>query len=320
MNFKNAQVFRLPKNWSVTRENLADHLAEKRFVECGPHEPRSAGWVPPVSENEDVLVHSVAGQWLICLQSAERVLPPAVVKRELDVRCQELTQKQGYAPGRRQKGEIKEQIHSELLPQAFVRYRKTYAWIDPTNGWLVIDSSSTTKAEDFTHALINSMSPMPIGIVRTQQSPAEVMANWLAEGEGSHGFSLDGDCTMRSMDEGARSVTYRNGLEDEQIKEHLGKGLRPEQVSLTFDDRVSFTLTQGLALRKINLLDIVKEQAQDARDNAEMFDATFAIMTGELIKVFDNLIEAHGGLLEEANHDLFEGDAGHREVAEPLAA
>ena len=61
---------------------------------------------------------------------------------------------------------------------------------------------------------------------------------------------------------------------------------------MTWDDRVSFLLTEGLQIKKIALLDAVMDgQSQD--DGG--FDADVAIATGELSRLIPDLIEALGG-------------------------
>jgi recombination associated protein RdgC len=60
---------------------------------------------------------------------------------------------------------------------------------------------------------------------------------------------------------------------------------------MTWDDRVSFVLTQGLQLRKVAMLDVVTE----SKDGDGGFAADVAITTGELSKLIPALIEALGG-------------------------
>ena len=61
---------------------------------------------------------------------------------------------------------------------------------------------------------------------------------------------------------------------------------------MTWDDRVSFVLTEGLQIKKIALLDAVMDgQSQD--DGG--FDTDVTIATGELSRLIPDLIEALGG-------------------------
>lgn len=61
---------------------------------------------------------------------------------------------------------------------------------------------------------------------------------------------------------------------------------------MTWDDRVSFLLTEGLQVRKLAFLDTVFEGTK-ADDGG--FDTDVAIATGELVKLIPDLIEALGG-------------------------
>jgi len=113
----------------------------------------------------------VGGQFLICLGFEHRLLPSAVVKQEADERAEELAEQQGYKLGRKQMKELREQVTQELLPRAFTRRRRMFAWIDPVNGWLVVDAGSQSKAEDMLEQLRQTLDSLPLTLLRTEQSP-----------------------------------------------------------------------------------------------------------------------------------------------------
>jgi recombination associated protein RdgC len=64
---------------------------------------------------------------------------------------------------------------------------------------------------------------------------------------------------------------------------------------MTWADRVSFTLTESLAIKRVAPLDVLTETQDGSGNEAERFDADFALMTGELGRLVDHLIEALGG-------------------------
>ena len=72
------------------------------------------------------------------------------------------------------------------------------------------------------------------------------------------------------------------------------------RLALTFDDRISFVLTEKLEIKRIDFLDVVKEKLdeQGAEDARALFDAGFALMTGELGRLLPALLEALGGELK----------------------
>ena len=305
MWFKNLQFYRLPSNWCLSAEQLAEQLAARRFQACSSQDPESRGWVAPLSDDD--LVHRVGGQWLIALGVEQRLLPASVVKQEAEERAEEIAVQQGYKPGRKQMKELREQIMQEFLPRAFTRRRKVHAWIDPEHGWLGIDAPSQARAEDVLEMLRQTLDNLPLALVRTERSPSSAMADWLAAAEAPAGFSIDQDCELRSVTEDKAAVRYvRHTLEGDEVRAHLEAGKMPTRLALTFEDRVSFVLTEKLEIKRLDFLDVVKEKVDEsgAEDARALFDAGFVLMTAELRLLLPAVIDTLGGELK---------------VAEPLA-
>lgn len=304
MFFKNLQIYRLPQNWAPGLDNLERQLASKPFVPCGSQDMESRGWLSPLGN--DVLVHAVGEQWLVALGFEHRLLPAAVVKEVADERAEELAEQQGYKLGRKQLKELREQVTQELLPRAFTRRRRMWAWIDPVNGWLVVDAPSQSKAEDMLEQLRHTLDSFPLTLLRTERSPMAAMADWLAGGEAPAGFTIDQDCELRSVSEDKAAVRYvRHTLEGDEVKGHLEAGKLPTRLALTFDDRISFVLTEKLEIKRVDFLDVVRDQLDGDKDDAEaVFNAEFALMTGELSHLLPALVQALGGESAAAPGDV----------------
>jgi recombination associated protein RdgC len=300
MWFKNLQIYRLPAPWNITLEALDEQLGRRRFMPCGSQDPESRGWVSPLGT--DQLVHSVGGQWLIALGVEQRLLPPSVVRQVADERAEELAAQQGYKPGRKQMKELREAVQQELMPRAFTRRRKMYAWIDPVDGWLGVDAPSQTRAEDLLEVLRQTLDTLPLALVRTERSPVAAMADWLAGGDVPGNFSIDQDCELRSVADEKAAVRYvRHALDGDDVRAHLVAGKLPTRLALTFDNRVSFVLTEKTEIKRLDFLDVVKEQLDDKDTDAQvLFDAGFALMTGELRHLLPELVAVLGGELKAA--------------------
>ena len=68
----------------------------------------------------------------------------------------------------------------------------------------------------------------------------------------------------------------------------------------TWDDRISFLLTEKLEIKRLAFLDLLKEEAEKGAEHAdEQFDADFALMTGELSRFLPQLVAALGGEVVE---------------------
>lgn len=303
MWFKNLQLYRLPTPWNIDLAKFEELLARAPFVKCPSNQPMSRGWIAP--RKDGALVFSLGGQWLIALAVEQRILPSSVVNEEVKERAELMEEQQGYAPGRKQLKELKERVTEELMPRAFTRKRSTFIWIDPQNGWFCVDASSPAKAEEVIEHLRHCLDEFPLAMLHTQLSPVSAMADWLAGGDAPAGFTIDRDCELKAIDDEKSAVRYvRHALDGEdiegQIKAHLAAGKLPTKLALTWDERISFILSEKLEIKRLAFLDLLMDQAEKSAEHAsEQFDADFALMTGELARFLPQLVAALGGEIVE---------------------
>jgi len=297
MWFHNLQLYRLPAPWTITADQLREQLGRGVFHPTAGHEARSRGWVAPRKDGD--LVYAANGHWLISLVVENRLLPACVVNAEVAQRAEALFNQQGYAPGRKALRELKERVIDELLPRSHTVRARTFVWIDPQNGWFIVDAGSPARADQVIEHLRHCLDEFPLTPLHTELSPQSAMADWLA-GEAPAGFTIDRDCELKALGEEKSAVAFkRHPLGDEvsgEIKAHLAAGKLPTRLALTWDDRVSFILDAKLTLKRLAFLDLLKEEAeQNAETAADQFDADFAIMTGELSRFIPALVAALGG-------------------------
>lgn len=293
MWFRNLQIYRLPKEWNTTASQLEEQLAQHRLAGCKASQSQSMGWVEPCEHG--ALVHSVNRQWLIALGVEQKLLPVSVVRQFAKDRAKEIEERDGRKVGRKEMKELREQITDELLPRAFVRRRTTFAWIDPLNGWLIVDAGAQGKAEELLEHLRRSVDGVPVKPLKLAHSPAALMTTWISEREAPAGFTLDQDLELRSPEEG--TIRYaRHALEGDEIRQHISRGKTATRLGMTWDDRISFVLTDSMQVKRLAFLDILKEASEGQSDDAnERFDLDFTLMAGELARLLDDLIGALGG-------------------------
>ena len=300
MWFRNLQIYRLPKNWGLTAEALAEKLAARPFLPCGSQDMTSRGWSSPTKDDRFVL--AVSGHFLIALTVEQKLLPASVVNEEAAAKAELVEAQQGYKPGRKQMKELKELALAELLPKAFKRRRRVFSWIDPVGGWLVIDAASQAHAQEVLEALRDTLDEFPVKMVKTQLSPVSVMTDWLAAKEATGAFTIDLDCELRAVTDEKAAVRYmRHALDGKDVQDHLAAGKLPTRMALTFDDRISFILTEKMEVKQLAFLDVIKEEAERQADATDMqIEADFALMSGELSRLIPALLTALGGEQEAA--------------------
>ena len=178
MIFKNLAIYRLPKPWEVDTTKLAEQLSALALQACGATDTQSIGWIAP--RESGILIHSVNHQWLLALGVEQKLLPSSVVKQFANDKAKQIEKNEGRRVGRKEMRDLRESIMLELLPRAFVRRNTTFGWIDPVNGWLVIDTSSQAKAEEFLEHLRKSINRFPVKLLQVSTSPLSAMTGGVA--------------------------------------------------------------------------------------------------------------------------------------------
>ncbi|MBU1361161.1 MAG: recombination-associated protein RdgC [Gammaproteobacteria bacterium] len=292
--FKNVIAYRIEPSWSSTLEAAEQSLDKFRFAPCSPSQEKSSGWTEPRGQAHGPLVESVGGQWLLEFMIESKTLPASVVRRKVDERAAQIEATTGRKPGKKEKKALKEDVTHELLPLAFTRHARIAVWIDPTERRLVVNASNVARADEVVTSLVKALDGFALAQINTQMEPAAAMADWLATQEPPAGFSIDRECELKATDESKAVVRYaKHPLDIEEIRQHIAEGKRPTRLAMTWDDRVSFELTEGMQLRKIVFLEGTLDDAPaSSEDN---FDADAAIATGELGQLMPELLEALGG-------------------------
>lgn len=287
-------MYRIAPGWSLTAEEVEARLQHNPFVECGASQEKSVGWVAPRGEANGPLLESVAGQWILKLMTETRALPASVVNRKTQERVAQIETSTGRKPGKKETRDLKDDIRLELLPMAFTKQSGTLVWIDREAQMLVTDAGSQARADELITLLVQGLPGLALTLIDTQISPSAAMADWLVSQEAPQGFSVDRECELKAADESKAVVRYaRHRLDTDEVRQHIEGGKMPTRLALTWNDRVSFVLTEGLQLKKLAFLEVVFEGASQGKDDG--FDADVAIATGELQKALPALLGALGG-------------------------
>lgn len=314
MWFRNLTVYRLAAGPQLDRilepAALASRLAEQAFHPTMALQDSALGWVPP-RDSDPSLVIVVGRQLLLRMREERRLLPTQVVTRVVTERARAIEDEQGFKPGRKRLRELRDEVRDELLPRAFSLTSDTGVWIDAERGWLLVDTASTKRADAVIALLLRSVDDLPLRPAKTVASPSGEMTAWLASGQTPAGFSIDQDAVLRARD-GKATIRYANqSIERDEIVRHTRAGKHCTRLALTWSDKVSFVLGEGLALRRVRALDVLKEHAPPEDLDAELrFVADVALMTGELARLLADLVAALGGESPERSPDAGSASAG----------
>ena len=290
MWFKNLRFFRLHPDWNLNA--LDESVAKQAFTPGGSQDPISLGWTAPRDESN--LVHRVEGQILLCAKAEKKLLPTTVINQIARERAKEKAAEQGYKVGRKQLKDLKDDLITELLPRAFSVKREVLVWIDPINRWLAVDAAAAATADEVMGLLAKTFEVFPAVPVYTERSPSTAMTGWLADFNAPYPFSIDQDAELRASGESRSVVRYaRHNLDSDEVRKHISDGKQCTRLALTWADKISFVLTDGLEIKRLLPTDLLTEQKeQSAQDEAHSFDSDFLLMSTELNVLLSELLEA----------------------------
>ncbi len=302
MWFKNLKIYRFSKPFTIDIEQLEEQLTEKSFHPCASTQASSFGWVAPLGNSQESnstqLTHTIGKTTMLCVRLEERILPSSVVNDALNEKLDAIQVETGRRPVGKHKQGIKDEVMLDLLPRAFTRSKRTYAYFDQTNQLMVVDASSSNKAEELIELLRQSLGSFPAIPLQTQNLPALLMTNWLKGNDLKDDFLVKDECELKeSDDDGAILRCKRQDLSHDEIQNHLENGKEVTKLAINWNDSLDCILQDDLMIKRLKFSDELLEEASNdgAEDKAALFDADFNLMTGELARFIPRLIEILGG-------------------------
>ncbi|AWF82072.1 recombination-associated protein RdgC [Microbulbifer sp. A4B17] len=322
MWFKNLRIYRLTKEFSLDAEKLNELLEPHAFVPCGSQDSTRYGWVPPLGRHSSQLVHATNGYLMLCAKKQEKVIPAAVVNEKVEELAQAISEKEARQVGRKERQNLKDEILLEMRPKAFARSRLQYAYIAPQDGWVVVDASSASAAEELLENLREAISSLAVVPLSAKNPPQQTMTHWLSAPEAPLQFDFGHECELRDPKDSGSVIRCKNqDLCAEEIHNHLVAGLQVHKLGLTWRGGVEFLVDDQLSLKRIKFSDELLDKADsaDAESAAQRFDADFAVMTLEISALIKDLLSAFGGVnTESASVEELVAKASRQE-AEALA-
>jgi len=300
MWFKNLRIYRFTKDIDLSPDALEEALAEQAFQPCNNMDFSRIGWVSPLGRNSEMLTHTASGFTMICVRKQEKILPSAAINELVEEKIAEVESENARPVYRKEKRNIKEDVLHTLLPRALTRSAVTYAYIDSKQKLLVIDTSSSAKAEEFMDHLRSSLGSLPVVPLKSHSDTANIMTHWLKERMPEH-FELDNECELQNPRESKNIVRCKNQeLESAEITSHLKAGKRVVQLALVWRDAIRFILHEDFSVKRLRFEEFVKEQAEiETADRLTQFDQGFVVMSLQLHQLIKELIEELGGVEKE---------------------
>jgi len=298
MWFKNLAIYRLTETFTLSPTELEEKLQSLCFKPCGSTDEFSYGWSSPLGRSSEQLIHQANGFIMLCATKEEKVLPTSVINEMTADKIAEKEDQEARKLSKKERTELKDQIIFELLPRAFSFSKKTFAYIDPKGGWLVVDAASAKKAEELISFLRKNLGSLPLVPVSTKEKPVSTMTQWLTQNDSPADVLIEDECELRAPEESGGIIRCKNqDLSAPEIKNHLDTGKQVIKLAISWSDRLSFIVDENLSVKRLKFLELIQDQVADTEtDSAEaQFDVDFTIMSQELSTFLPRLVEIFGG-------------------------
>lgn len=302
MWFKNLRIYRLHKSYTHTPEELNEALTKFEFQPCGNLDPLRYGWVSPLGREGSEYVHVANGYVMICAKRQEKVMPPSIVKEQLDEKVAEISEREARFVGRSEKNDLKEEIIFSLMPKAFVKSSYDFAYIDTRNQLIVVNATSANRAEELISALREALGSLKVIPLIPLNAPRKVMTEWLTEEKLPDGIEVGEECELSSLDE-ARSVKFKHqDLWVDEVGRHIKSGLQVSKLLVSWNDSIECLIDDQFSFKRIKFSSDIKEKVDDHSSDSvvDQFDIEFSVMTLELSEFISVMTTAFGGVEEYA--------------------
>lgn len=298
MLFKSLRVYQSRQPLPYSTAALQEAIEKKLFHGCRSLESSSAGFTPVLPTGELCLEHSDRKQWLVCLRVEEKLVPNDVVNRELSAKVEQTKKEEGRNVGRKERGNLREEIYIALLPRAFSRERNLMIWIDGNNSRICIDSTSSKYCELALNLLRECLGSLPVVPLCVESPASAVMTEWLTDEVPASIQLLDG-CLLADPLDQKSSARLKGSAEESEIEQHIAAGKKAVELHINFNDQVSCKLTEILTLKGIVYSDEIHEELAEASPDCDpviSMRAGFLLMTDTLERLLDLVIRKMGGL------------------------
>ncbi|MFZ3183205.1 MAG: recombination-associated protein RdgC [Pseudomonas sp.] len=299
MWFRNLLVYRLTQDLPFDAQALETALAAKPARPCASQELSTYGFIAPFGKGEDApLVHVSQDFMLIAARKEDRILPGSVVRDALKEKVEEIEAEQMRKVYKKERDQLKDEIIQAFLPRAFIRRSATFAAIAPKLGLILVNAASPKRAEDLLSTLREAIGSLPVRPLTVKVAPTATLTEWVKTQQAAEHFTVLDECELRdTQEDGGIIRCKRQDLTSEEIQLHLSAGKQVTQLSLAWQDKLSFVLDDKTIIKRLRFEDLLQDQAeQDGGDDAlGQQDASFTLMMLTFGEFLPQLFEALGG-------------------------
>ena len=305
MWFKQIQLFPITASLAhQSQDNVLSYLEKFLFTPCLPSMPSSHGWTTLWDEPDAPLLRRINHCTMLCLHIEEKILPSPVIRKALTEKMKQIEALENRSIYQKEKLSLKDEITMTLLPRAFTKLIRVYAYLDSKHRWLVLGTHHAKQTERLLSTFKKSFAEELQSFDLKKLSP--ILTQWLKGKSCPSSFSIEKNCVLQDPNQTNRVIRcQQQDLFSSNIQGLIKEGCEVKQLGLSWKDQVNFVLSDDFSLRSICFRDDIRAQVKEMEPEteAQRLDADFMIMTATFSDLLADLLELFVNSHLTASHD-----------------
>ncbi|WP_203368640.1 recombination-associated protein RdgC [Cysteiniphilum marinum] len=279
-------------NTEIDRVSLNQALTTHIFQPCTTATPSTHGFIAPFAHSED-LAYELNNCLIFAFKIESKVIPASALKKEVAARVAKIEEVENRDLSKKEKDAIKEDAYQALVAKALTREEVINGYFDLTANLLLIGTASTRKAELVTVALRKALGSLKINVFETG-ALSQSMHDWVINSNLPTGLDFTGNGKVESTIEGdikSTVIIKKDEFVGEEIID-LVANRQVKELGLTFNNQLSFMLSDELLIKEIKFTREFKDKADEfvAESEAERAETNFYIMSEVFRELFGFLM------------------------------
>ncbi|MDA8562093.1 recombination-associated protein RdgC [Gammaproteobacteria bacterium] len=291
MWFKQLKLFKVKDLNTRSIDNFKESLEKLSFKSCPPSMESSMGWVSPLDRIDGPLALKMNNCLIMCLQVEEKILPTTVINHELNQKIKKIELADDRKIRQKEKLSLKDETIITLLPKAFTKFIKFYAYIDLTTNYIFLNTNQNKRVDQFLSMIKKTIPDNIVDFDFKKVSP--ILTNWISNETYPKEFYIKKACLLQDTKYDKRVIRCREqNLFSSSIKALIKDGCEVKQLQISWNDRVDFILNaDDCSFANISFNDDIKTEAHDMDSETidEKFLAEFFIMSETIKKLVHDL-------------------------------
>lgn len=291
--FKNIITYRFNKPFSIDAESLEAAINDFKFTPCGSQDISRFGFTPAFGKLGKILVHAAEGYLMVAVTKESKIIPAASIKERLNDKVELLEQSEGRKLSKKEKDALKDEIITEMLPQAFTKQSATKALILLEQQLILIDSSSASKAEELLALLRKALGSLPVIPINYKNPVESNLTDWVKSGFAPSPFELQQEAELRGNESEVAKFKNQDLAEDEVLA-HIENGMQVHKLALKFGQSMTFVMCSSGDLKRVKFSEEFTSGNDELGndDPAARLDADFVLFSAEIKRLINELSDS----------------------------